>query len=211
MKPRKFQYYTDDELIAKYSRPSRSRFDFDNMTTESIEAIKQSMFESNRKIFGYSYKDRYIKEIKRFNLPMTMGLKFDNPFLARQEAIKQIQIMTGEYAYNRARQARINLVTMLSKIGGNQASKIFALKLSLTDLVNHAEEYDYLFSKLEGYGGKNEEGDSDHDILKEVLRTFKEIQERRLMGRGVTWDEEQWEAFKSKLSTPDPKPEPKDK
>lgn len=204
---RKFVRLKDEELIAKYSRPSRSRFDFENMTTEAIESIKQSMFESNRKIFGTSYREKYIKEIKRFNLPMTMGIKFDNPFLARQEAIKQIQIMTGEYAYNRARQARINLVTMLSKIGGNQASKVFALKLSLTDLVNHAEEYDYLFSKLEGYGGKNEEGDSDQDVLKEVLRTFEEIQTRRLMGRGVTWDDKQWKAFKSKLSTPDPIPE----
>lgn len=207
---KKFKHLTDKEIIAKYSRPSRSRFDFDNMTDEGIENLKRSMFESNRKIFGFSYRERYRKEVKRFNLPMTMGVKFDNPALARQEAIRQIKLMTGEYAYERARIARENLVTMLGKIGGNQFSKIFAMKLSLTDLVNHAEEYQYLFSKLEGYGGKNEEGDSDEDILKQVLNTFAEIQARRLLGRGVTWDVEKWNDFISKLSTPDPKEDQQD-
>ena len=97
----------------------KQRFDYEHASYEDIVAYKQKLFESNKLFFGKTYRDRYIDEIHRFNLPNTMGMVFSDPALARAEAIRQIELMTGKFAYNRGRQARENMVKMIDKLGGS--------------------------------------------------------------------------------------------
>lgn len=175
----------------------KPRFDYENAPYEDIVAYRQKLFESNKKFFGKTYRDRYIGEIRRFNLPNTMGMVFKDPALARSEAIKQIELMTGKFAYNRARQARINMTKMIDSLADGkdyQKLKKFAMSVSLTDLERHSEEYDFMFRLLSGYGEASKEFDNE-DILSDVIDTFAEIQERKLRAKGIVWNEDEWAKF----------------
>ena len=179
----------------------KPRFDYENASLEDIIAYRQKLFESNRKFFGKTFRDRYISEIKRFNQPNTMGMTFSDPELMRSETIKQIEIMTGKFAFNRARQARENLATMIDNLGnGKDYTKLkkFALSLSLTDIERHSEEYDYLFRLLSGYGEASKDFDNE-DIINDVIETFAETQEMKLEAKGITWNEDDWAKFYEKM------------
>ena len=162
----------------------KPRFDYENASLRDIIAYRQKLFESNRKFFGKTFRDRYISEIKRFNQPNTMGMTFSDPELMRSETIKQIEIMTGKFAFSRGRQARENVVSMITKLGGSENLKKYASKLSLTDLERHAEEYDYMFRLLEGYGKATDEGSDDEDILGDLADTFLDIERRKKEAKG---------------------------
>lgn len=168
----------------------KPRFDYENASYEDIVAYRQKLFESNKLFFGKTYRDRYIEETRRFNLPNTMGMFFSDPALARAEAIRQIELMTGKFAYNRGRQARENMVKMIDKLGGSEALKKYASKISLKDLERHSEEYDYLFRMLEGYGEASKEGIDDEDILGDIADTFLEIERRKKEAKGEEFDDE---------------------
>ena len=171
-------------------KQKRARFDYEHASYEDIVAYKQKLFESNKLFFGKTYRERYREEIKRFNLPNTMGMVFNDPALARAEAIRQIELMTGKFAYNRGRQARENMVKMIDKLGGSEALKKYASKISLKDLERHSEEYDYLFRMLEGYGEADKEGIDDEDILGDIADTFLEIERRKKEAKGEEFDDE---------------------
>lgn len=162
----------------------KQRFDYENASYEDIIAYRQRLFESNRKFFGKTFRDRYISEIRRFNLPNTMGMIFKDPALARAEAIKQIEIMTGKYAYERGRIAKESLDTMLKKLGASESLRKYASRISLKDLERHSEEYNYLFRILEGYGKAHEEGEDDESILGDIADTFLDIERRKRLAKG---------------------------
>lgn len=168
----------------------KSRFDYENAPLEEILAYKQKLFESNKLFFGKPYRERYIEEIHRFNLPNTMGAVFTDPAVARAEAIKQIELMTGKFAFNRGRQARENIAKMIDKLGGSESLKKYASKISLRDLERHSEEYDYLFRMLEGYGEAGKEGIDDEDILGDIADTFLEIERRKKEAKGEEFNDE---------------------
>ena len=168
----------------------KQRFDYEHASYEDIVAYKQKLLESNKLFFGKTYRDRYIGEIRRFNLPNTMGMVFNDPALARAEAIRQIELMTGKFAYNRGRQARENIAKMIDKLGGSEALKKYASKISLKDLERHSEEYDYLFRMLEGYGEASNEAIDNEDILGDIADTFLEIERRKKESKGEEFDDE---------------------
>ena len=183
-------------------KKKKVRFDYENASLEDILVYKQKLFESNRKFFGKTYRERYISEINRFNLPNTMGKTFPDTELMRTETIKQIELMTGKFAFNRGRQARENLMEMIDKLSPAGVEykelKKFAKTISLVDLDRHSEEYDFMFHILEGYGEASKEFDNE-DILDDVIDTFAEIQERKLRAKGVIWNEDDWAKFSQRM------------
>lgn len=191
-------------------KKKKVRFDYENASLEDILAYKQKLFESNRKFFGKTYRERYITEINRFNLPNTMGKTFADPALMRTETIKQIELMTGKFAFNRGRQARENLIRMIDKLSpaGMEYKRLkkFASTISLVDLERHSEEYDFMFRILEGYGEASKEFENE-DIISDVIDTFAEIQERKLRAKGVTWNEDDWANFTERMWATAPTPE----
>lgn len=164
----------------------RIRFNYETATLEELRERRQFLFESNKKLFGKTARERYIEVIERFNLPNTLGLRISDPKLERAELRKQISIMTGGYEYHRSAVARENLAEMVRKLSfkvdsvrgkdiyRHQGLIDFIKTLSLQDIMRHSEEYDYIFRVLGGYGEASEEGSSNEDIINDIADSLRD-------------------------------------
>lgn len=178
-------------------RKKSSAYAFKGVTNRTLEKRIQSMLATRTRwkdLKGRTFSENYSYVTRKYKIPSTLGIsRYDfsptkeGAKAYRQTLIRQIKMMTGQYQYEYAVEARNSLARALKTMNApDKFVRWVSRNLSNEDLEEYDENFGYIKTLLYGY----------QDSLKGVEEEYGEIVAGVLAKReGANTDAERDELF----------------